>query len=302
MNIDYLRSFVLVVQLGKISLAAEARYMVASAVSRQIRYLEKELGRSLFLRKNNRLQLTPFGQRSYTLADRILQSVNELETLHQYSEHRLSIGASMSAVPSYLPAVVAAFRNMHPEIDVTIQIGHNQDVLDLLIQGEIDLGVVSAPLENSFIKRHILFPDPLLLICSPTETSVPITETNVEIGQLTGKSVIAFPRGTQLRNTVDAMFQENNVHPNILMEVDSFEVVKRMVEAGLGMAVIPRSACIDELAVGRLRAIYIQQSTGDGEKLLTGSRMMCLLRLLGETTRSMCLWTEVCVEVAVDFQ
>lgn len=296
MNIDALRSFLLVVETGKISAAAEMRHMVPPGVSRQIKQLESELGGQLVLHLGNKIQITPFGRSAYDLAKKVVQHMDELLELQARLESRLSVGASLTAVPSFLPSVVALFRERYTSTDITIQVGLNSQILDLMLQGQIDVGIVSAPVEHKLVESQALFDDPLMLVCDPEHPFV--NQDSIEIRDLNSVPMISFPRGVKFRDSVDEILHHHDVTPRIRMEVDSFEVIKRMVESRLGTAILPRSSCLREFRDSTLVGVRMHHQDKDGPSHIVGERVMSLIRLSISEKPIVRQWSALCREVA----
>jgi DNA-binding transcriptional LysR family regulator len=258
MNLNYLRSFIQIVDMNCISKAAEVLHTSQPALSRQLRHLENELGTPLFLRKGGRLQITPYGRIVYDHATKIIQLTDLLGGLGtSILEEKLSIGAGLTTFPTFLPAVVSIFRNKYPTVDLTFQTGSRSEISEMLLNGEIDIGVLATAAKHPFTKIIPLFADPLCILFSKNNSLA--KQLNVEIHNLHKRPLITFGKGNPLRNDIEEMFRIHHIIPNIQMGVDHFDVILKMVQADLGATILPRSTCIMECSKGLLRSVTIPE-------------------------------------------
>lgn len=299
MSIEELRSFVKVVELGKVNRAAEVLHMVPPGVSRHLRQLEADLGRPLFRRTHKKLEMTSFGRAVYEIAAQIVGLAERLGTLTAAFERKLMVGASVTAAPSFIPHVVRRFREQFAEIEVRVQVGFNEDILAWLRAGKIDVGVVSFPVHHEDICTWELFFDPLLVICSQQHPFAACDA--IDITKLADSSLIGFPAGRPFRRNVEELFETVNVVPEFSMEIDSFEIIKRMVEADLGVAILPRSVCLQELRAGSLHGARLFRMTAQGPELLVGNRRFAVITQFGLTKDAARWWTAVCQDVAEEY-
>ena len=255
MNVDAVRSVLKVVELGTVTRAAEALRVAQPALSRQIHALERELGRPLFVRQGRTLVLTPFGHRFVRQAAVAVEDLNALErlTVDQAAPQNLTIAASLTTLSGFLPQVVARYRELPAAPDITVRTGLSQDVYDLVAAGEVELGVVSAPRPRPFIVTRPLFSDPLWLICPAGHALA--RRTTASAHDLDGVALVTMTTRTVLRQDLSALFTTFGVSPRVCMEIDNVGAIERMVEAGLGVSLLPRSVVVDLPGLRALRAI-----------------------------------------------
>lgn len=240
MNVEMLRAFVKVVELGGVTSAARALRIAQPAISRKIHALESEFGKNLFFKTGRKLQVTPFGYDVYQHARSVL---SEMDTLNQLSQSlpapRLRIGASLTTLSQYLPRVVSQFRDTHPEVQVSVLTGRSDEVYDMITEGRIEIGVVSAPIQKPYFTAHLLFEDPCHLICPATHPLA--TETIIEPTHLHEVSFVTMTNHTKFRQDLNLIFAAFNVEPYIRMEIDNIDVIERMVKSNLGVTLLPES-------------------------------------------------------------
>lgn len=259
MNLQHLVAFCRVVDLGSFTRAAEELNLSQPAVTKQVKALEKELGSPLLERRGRQLRLTREGELVYPYAKRIINTAEEcrdaLHNLRAPGRGVLSIGTVPTIALFTLPDVLAQFARERPLVSVRLRTGSNPEVVDMVLRGEVDLGILPIPFTHEQLRTTPLFHDPILLVSSP---QAPWADRRwlhpVELSQL---PMICYRRGTQFRNFVDAHFDAVGITPNEVMEMDSHEAVKTMVQLGFGVAALPESAVEEDLETGKLIALSV---------------------------------------------
>jgi LysR family nitrogen assimilation transcriptional regulator len=299
LNVQALRGLVKIAELGTVTRAAEALPIAQPALSRQIRGLERELGQPLFVRQGRRLQLTPFGRRVVEKAREVLREMDGLEHLGEdfASLRAMAIGASLTTLSGFLPRAVARFRKALPETDLVVHTGLSQDIHDMVGAGRIEIGVVSAPRPRPFIVTQPLFEDPLWLICPARHPLAHGAEAHPE--DLHRLPLVTMTGRTVLRQDLNAILATCGVEPRICMEIDDIGAIERMVEAGLGVTVLPRSAWVGGDRRRSLAAIpfVLPDARTEG----TAVRRFSLIRLGSPLSPAAETWVRVCLEVAAEF-
>lgn len=260
MHLQQLITFCRVVDLGSFTQAAQELNLSQPAVTKQIKALEAELGVQLLSRRGRQLRLTAAGDLVYPFAKRIINTVEEcrnaLHNLQAPGRGTLSIGTVPTIALFNLPGLLAQFAQENPLVSVRVRTGSNPEVVDMVLRGEVDVGILPLPFTHEDLQTTPLFYDPILIISSP---QAPWAKRSwllpVELSQL---PMICYRRGTQFRNFVDAHFDAAGITPNEVMEMDSHEAVKTMVQQGFGVAPLPESAVEEELATGRLIALSVK--------------------------------------------
>src|SRR5690606_16746839 len=154
-----------------------------------------------------------------------------------------------------LPPVLEEFRRSHPRVTVHVRTGTNQGILGMVLHNEVDIGLTAFPLTHPQIRTTPLFEDPVLLVASPrSEWAKKRRLTPPEMSEI---PMVSYQRMSQFRGFVDANFEVAGIRPKVVMEFDTHEVVKTMVQLGLGVAMIPQSAVQEDLMEGRLVTLEI---------------------------------------------
>jgi len=254
MEINQLRSFVTVARLGSFTKAAEALFLTQPALSLQIKALEKALGEPLFERRRRGLLLTPAGQILRGQAERILglveQTGAEIAALKGLAGGRLVIGTNDSNCLYILPDPVRRFRAQFPAVELRLTNSHSTQVVAWVAEGQADFGLVTLPALSPGVESRSLFRREDVLICAPGHPLC-VQET-VTPDELVTHPLLLLDRGSVSRVLLDQALAEAGLLPQVVMEVGSIEVIKRYVEIGLGISVIPRFTAEQEIQEGRL--------------------------------------------------
>lgn len=253
MELFQLTSFLKVAELGSVTRAAEALYLTQPAVTQQIRSLENELGVRLFDRTGRGVRLTLAGEALREHAHRSLAVLDEcrqvIADLDAGVAGKLLIGAGVTTSVFHLPDWLRAFRETHPAVDVVVRTGRSREVTQFVLDREIDLGLVTSPVQHPDLCVTGLHDEEILLV---TPSDHPIAGHSIEPDELSAVPLILFPQGTGFRSYLDRTLSDAGVSARVKMETDSVEAIKRFVEAGLGVSFLPAPAVESELASGLL--------------------------------------------------
>ncbi|HEY3368636.1 MAG TPA: LysR family transcriptional regulator [Symbiobacteriaceae bacterium] len=254
MILQHLITFCRVVETGGFSRAGELVGLSQPAVTRQVAALEADLGAPLLDRSSRQFRLTPAGERVFERARRLVAEVGELrESVQDVINHergRVTIGAVTTVALDVLPPILSEYTRLYPAVRVLVKAGRTADTLERVLQGEIDMAVMTAPVAHARLYSIPLQKDPVVLVCSPERRqSLP---DPLPLDELSAVDMISFQTPSRFRTYVDSILEQYGVYPNVTMEFDSHEAVKMMVELGFGVALVPRSAVQDDLDNGRL--------------------------------------------------
>lgn len=286
-----------IVECGTVTEASKRLRVAQPALSRYIHNMEKELGHTLFDHQGGRLHVTSFGRRIYPMARHILDEV------HLFSsgniDQRLSVGASLTTIKTFLPKAITLFRETFANTDIHVETGMSSDIYDLVGNGRVEIGIVSDAKERAYFRVIPLFTDPLWVLCPPDHDWK--IYSSISIQQLGKYPLILMTTRTTLRNDLEALFRSHEVIPNIRMEVDNVEIIQRMVSSGLGITVLPRSVCLDTLPRTEWCTIPLKNvlSSTPNTQL---SRTFGIITLNTEISQIATAWIQLCIELAKNFQ
>ncbi len=261
MEIDQVKTFLAVAAHGGFRRAAEVLSVSQPAVSARIQALEDSLGTSLFARGGSKLSLTPAGRTLRPYAEQVLRDIAQarqaVHELQPSAAGALRVAAALSICTYFLPDVLKRYQTAYPKTMVTVRAGHSKEVLKMVLDGEADMGVARA-LNHPDIETTTLRDDPLVLTGHPRHPNARLPRIPLE--QLETWPLIFYDRGSSDWTLTQGLFRRAGLLPNVVLEVETIEAAKRMVERGLGLGFLPLIAVAQELRSGRLRAIEIVDS------------------------------------------
>jgi DNA-binding transcriptional LysR family regulator len=253
-----LEAFLAVAERRSVSRAAKALYLTQPALSARLKNLERELGVQLFVRTPKGVRLTPAGHALRPFAQRILQTLADgreaLTELAAGEAGRLVIGAAPAASTYVLPALVRRFHEARPNVRVAVVTGHSEEVLELVLREQVQVGLVRE-LGHPDVVAVPIFVDEVVLVVRPDH---PFAQAgSIDVTELGSARLILFDRTSSYFDLTMPFFREAGFVPTGLMEVDNVEAAKKMVEEGLGAALLPRSAVAEELAARTLAEVAV---------------------------------------------
>lgn len=256
MNIDTLRIFCDVVSLRNLSRAAEKHGISQSAVSQQLAQLETLHKCQLVDRKKRPLELTSAGEVFYAAARDILERYDRLSSEIAgltKPANRIRLAAIFSVGMHTLQPYVKRFMSRYPTVHLRVEYSSVGQIYDRLLRGDVDIGVVALAKKIRAIEVYPFERELLVLVCGPRH---PLAGSGaVDIHQLQGIEFVAFEQGVPTRTWIDTILGQYNVAPRIILEFDNTETIKRAVEIGSGVSILPESTVRAELANGTLRAL-----------------------------------------------
>jgi LysR family transcriptional regulator, transcription activator of glutamate synthase operon len=233
--------FEAVARCGGFTRAAAQLHVAQSAVSAQIRALESELGVALFTRTTRRVTLTAAGAQFLDRARRALAELDsargELAEMSEVLQGRVAIGATSVLGPFDLPAALAGFHDRYPGVSLSLRSGLIAALLAKLDTGEVDLvlGPVHDDLPARFATRH-LATESVVLALPPGARPIPT------LSDVRDEAFVCLGADSGLRAILEAAASAAGFTPRVQFETSSPASIRELVSAGLGVALIARSA------------------------------------------------------------
>ncbi len=259
MELAQLEAFLQVAHHRSFSRAAEALFLTQPSVTARIQSLEREIGERLFERTGRSVSLTDAGIAFMPHAQRALTAVQEgrdaIEAVSHGDVGSLRIGASSSIGTYVLPQVLKRFRGERPRVHVHLSSGTSEDMIERLISGEVHVAICRLTQHPEVESLH-LYNDDLTLVVSPAHAFA--TKGRVTIAEAGREPFLFFERSSSYHGLIYSMFLRVGVVPESVMELDSMETTKHMVEAGLGIAILPEISVVREIEAGELKRIEIR--------------------------------------------
>ena len=257
MHIETLKIFCDLADLQSFSKTAEKHLLSQSAISQQLAQLELVHKCQLINRKKRPIELTQAGrvlyQASKDILDRHEQLQSEMSSLKSSIGSRINIAAIFSIGMHTLPGYVKRFMVSYPKVNVHIEYFNALRIYGLVLAGDIDIGLVAVPKRDKRLDVYDFETEPLVFVCSPKHSLS--NESKVDIHKLQFEKFIAFDKNVPTRLWIDGILDRYNVTVRPVMEFDNIETVKRAVELNSGVSILPKTALLQELGSGTLKAV-----------------------------------------------
>ncbi len=266
MDTASLRAFLAVAKSQSFSHAATQLHLTQPAVSKRIAALESELRAKLFDRVGKKISLTEAGRallpRAQHILDEVADSRRMLSNLSGRVAGRLSIGTSHHIGLHRLPPVLRAYHTAHPDVELDLRFMDSEAACTAVARGELELGIVTLPLEPD--EKLIVTPiwdDPLGIIVAPHH---PLAKTKTVRPELLADYPAILPgKGTYTREILERAFAPLGIPVPAKMSTNYLETIKMLVLIGLGWSVLPLSMVHGkELRVLKLPGLKLQRTLG----------------------------------------
>ena len=258
MEFRQLEAFVATAELRSFSKAARYLYLSQSTVSSHINNLENKLGKQLLLRTTKNISLTPAGETFLLYARKMVETKNlAILSLQQASKTILNIGASSIPSAYLLPDIIAGFCQKHPETQFNIQQSGSDDILQLLLNGNIDLAFTGKDMHSSFCEGFIISTDKLILITPYNDKYLSLKESHTGIGDILKCPMILRANGSGTQFFANKVLESLGIEKsklNIVAQSNDLESIKQMVIKGIGISICSEFAVKDLLAANQVIA------------------------------------------------
>jgi LysR family transcriptional regulator, transcriptional activator of the cysJI operon len=256
MQLESLKMFCDVVETGSFSRAAQLNHVTQSAVSQQIRALETRYRQKLLSRSARQVTPTPAGERLFRGSKEILTRFGEVEM--EIREQSADVVGTVNVSTIYsvglheLQELQKNLLRTHPKVNMRLLYRRADQVYDDVILGQAEIGVVAYPVARAGVDVLAFRDDRLGVVTSPTHPLA--SKAKISVQALAGTPFIALDRESPTRKALERMFREKGVVVEPAMEIDNVETIKRAVELGLGVAVLPLACVQQEVTNGTLVA------------------------------------------------
>ncbi|VAX42288.1 Transcriptional regulator, LysR family, partial [hydrothermal vent metagenome] len=259
MQLRNLELFCEVASRHSISKAAEACEVSQSSASQAMNQLEKRLGTQLIDRSKRPLELTSAGQVYFEGCRSILRSIRKLEERVQGVDNKvtgaLRIGAIYSVGLLQMGTYIREYRERYPEVKLTLDYLHPDDVYSRVIQKQIDLGIVSFPRDGGEVSCVHWQNQKMMLAVHPDHPFA--KKKTISINEISGENYVTFDSELRIRRRIDRWLRESKINMNIVHEFDNIENIKRAVEIGTGITILPLATIQREVNFHSLVAVEL---------------------------------------------
>jgi len=259
MDLSELQVFLTVAREGSFSRAAERLFRTQPAVSLAIRRLEDDLGQPLFVRGARPVRLTDAGTLLRDYADRLINLRDEvkkgLAELQELGRGELSLGVNESSIHALLPAL-GKFRQQHPGVQIRVHRMFSRDIPHEVLNYRLDLGAISFVPRDPQLQATEILKDELTLVVPPKHPLAKRRE--VEVSELGQENFVAHIVESPFRRRVIELFARNRTALNMPIEMPTIESIKRFVQMGMGVAIVPRMCVAWELERGWMKEVRVK--------------------------------------------
>lgn len=260
MEMHQLRGFFEVARERSFTRAAERLFLTQPAISLQLKALEEELGQALFERGRKSVRLTPAGEILFRYVrevfSRLEEAENEIAALGRLLGGRLVIGTSDTNCTYILPPVLEAFGQRYPGVELDIRNRMSAEVGQLVLDHEVDFGLATLPVRHRDLACEALFGRRDVLVCPPGHELA--GRKFIRLQTLGQYPLLVLERGSTSRRLLEDAFRAVGLELQTAMNLGGIEVIKRFVEIGLGLALVPRFAVRGEVETGRVAAVEVR--------------------------------------------
>jgi len=254
MQIETLKVFCDLVESRSFSQAAVRNFVTQSAVSQQIKNLESKFEKPLLDRGGRGVSPTEAGRIVYQAAREILDRFERMgvamKSLGQEIFGTVRVATVYSIGLYEMSRVIKTFLKKYPKVNLHMEYFPSTRVYEECLRGSVDLGIVPYPKPTKGIEVISLRADRLILICSPDHPFG--ARRHIQLQKLDAERFVAFDKEQPSRHAIDQILTEHNVRVQVVMEFDNIETIKRSVEIGAGVSVVPSPSVEREVQSGTL--------------------------------------------------
>lgn len=263
MHIETLKVFCDLVDLESFSLAAERNFITQSAVSQQIRALEDKFKRRLLerIRGRREVKLTAAGEVFYRESRLVLEAYEQLQENLRGVVGKIGGTVKVATVYSVglheLPQKVREFMTKFPSAKIDLEYQRTTRVVRDVMSGTVELGILAFPEPKRGLTITPMPDNRLVLIAPPDHKFA--TRKKIKVADLSGQDFVHFERDVPTRKAMDKIFKAAGVEVKKVAEFDNIETIKRAVEVGFGLAIVPEPAVSESRKAGTLAVIPLAE-------------------------------------------
>lgn len=254
MDTRLLKMFCAVAENGSLGAASQKLHLTPSAISHGLKGLESQLGCRLFERVGNKLLLNQAGEQLLAQVREPLATLEaaaeSLKRLGKWGQTRLRVGSAASLCPELIPPVIRDLRKAHPNLNLRVETGDSQEMMEKLRANQLDLALALEPEEAGGLDCRPIFRDELMFVFSsshPWAAGRPLARE-----ELCTQPFILYHRSSRTMRLVDEFFRKLDLTPDTIMEIGSMTAIKELVKLNLGVTILAPWAVDKELAKGHL--------------------------------------------------
>ncbi len=258
MDLGQIEAFVQVAQHRSFSKAADALFLTQPSVTARIQSIERDLGEALFERNGRGVRLTEMGTTFLPHARRALKALQEgrdaLDGMRNLEIGALKLGSALTVSTYVLPKILKEYCSTYPGVEVSVHTGRSEQVLHMVLSDDVHCAL-ERTVHHADIATIPLYEDDLVLAAAPTHRFAKSARVTIEdVGR---EPLILFDKGSSYNQLIQGVFRQHGIVPRTLMELDTIEATKKMVEEGLGIALLPKVSTEREFEQGLLAPVSV---------------------------------------------
>ena len=257
MHLETLSLYCDVVRHRSFSRGAEQNFVSQSAASQAVQHLEAELGVVLIDRTKRPFVVTPEGQAFYESSRSLLESWEKAKAEVAAVKARVDGTVRVAAIYSVglhdMSRPMQQFMSLYPQARVQLECLHPHKVVEAVLSGEADLGIMSYPPSDRSLTVLPLRVEPMAVVCHPGHRLA--RRRRVMPADLNGEAFIAFDASLPIRKAIDRALRQHNVRVNVVMEFDNIETIKQAIIIASGVSVLPHHTVQKEASIRTLAAV-----------------------------------------------
>jgi DNA-binding transcriptional LysR family regulator len=263
-----LKLFIAVVEEGTIAAAAAREHVVAAAVSKRITKLENTLQTQLVSRTNKGLEPTAAGNELVDLARRVLLDLDEIYAqMHEYSKGirgHVRVAANVSAITQFLPGEIKTFLSEHPQVQIHLEEKSSTAIAKAIAENAAHVGVFTMGIPHEQDLQTFLYHNHRLVVITSSEH--PLAERrSVSFEETLAFEYVGLHSGSAINFQLIKAAAELNKRLMLRIHVTSYDALCLMVEAGLGIGILPDTAARPYVNSHRIRALSLDEPWADRE-------------------------------------
>jgi len=251
LDIRQLELFLAVVQHGSVTRAAERVYLSPGAVSLQLHNLAIELHTDLFVRTGKRFSPTPAALRLAELARNVIREVRiiqqEFANDPSVDARPLHLATGATTLIYRLGIPLRMLRTQFPQTQIQVTVAATEEMVAGLMDRRFDLAIITLPYDETNLTVLPLFDEELLILQPSVKAVRSHTVRYIDPAELAAAKFLFYPPKSNMRSIIEKFFRNLEIKPNVVMEADDTEVIKKLVESGFGYAILPQSAVRGQL-------------------------------------------------------
>jgi LysR family transcriptional regulator, regulator for metE and metH len=252
LEVRHLKLLAAIADTGSVTEAGKRLYLTQSALSHQLRDAEEMLGTALFLRLGKKMVLTAAGESLLATARHVLDELRCAETrihgLNGGTRGVVRLSTECYTCYHWLPPVLKKFHSQYSDVQINIDAASTNRPIEALLDGGLDVAIVSTPPKNKSLRATPMFEDLMVLVMSPDHR---LTEfENVPPRELAGETVLIYPPKED--STLMGILRSVAVEPERILEIPLTEAIVELAAAGTGIALLPRWAVSPQVDSGRV--------------------------------------------------